>query len=165
MVSIRTLRPDEAQRVFSYASDPENTRYMLELPFSSLREAEDFIARSIAAYGASPPGQFAFAVLCDGVHAGLVFASLSGDAGADIGWIIDRAFWGRGLAPRGAKLLTELLRTEYGIRQVCAYCDGRNLPSRRVAEKLGMRFAGENGMRHYRKAVTPGTELKYELQL
>ena len=32
-------------------------------------------------------------------------------------------------------------------------------------EKLGMQFVGENGVRYYDKEVSPGKELKFEMNL
>lgn len=41
----------------------------------------------------------------------------------------------------------------------------RNIQSKRIMEKLGMQYAGENGIRYYDKETSPGKELKFEMHL
>ena len=64
-----------------------------------------------------------------------------------------------------AKALIEYLRDYLKIEYLVSYCDARNIPSKRVMEKLGMTFVGGKGIRKYDKNVLPGEELKYEMYL
>jgi [ribosomal protein S5]-alanine N-acetyltransferase len=57
-------------------------------------------------------------------------------------YLLERAYWGRGLATEAA---TELLRfafDELGLVRVDGSCAPENAASRRVMEKLGMRYVG-----------------------
>lgn len=148
MISIRKLKKEDVYTVYEYSSDVENTYYMLNDPFSSLDETKDFIERCIAAYEMNPIPYLSMAVLLNDIHIGEVFASISGEI-ADIGWIINKKYWGNGYATEAAKLLIEYLEKNLGIRKIIAYCDERNVASQKVMEHLGMRCMGSSGIRKY----------------
>lgn len=160
MITIRKFRPEDALTVYRYSSDFENTYYMLNNPFSSLEEASAFVEKCIKAYEKNPMPYLSFAVLSDDTHIGEVFASLS-EKEADLGWIIDKNYWGRGYATEAARLLMAYLENTLGIREFVAYCDARNIASQKVMKHLGMHYAGSNGIRTYEKEVSDGEELIY----
>jgi len=164
VVAIRKLTLADLHTLHEYSSDLENTYYMLSLPFHSITESEAFLRRCIERYESESPEYLSFAVTYGGVHVGEVFAFLS-DGEADIGWVINKRYWRKGISTEAAKLLVKHLNENLNIRHFVAYCDRRNIPSRRVMERIGMTFAGVNGIRTYDKEVTPYEELKYELQL
>ena len=61
----------------------------------------------------------------------------------DIGWLIDRAYWGRGLATEGARASLRYGFKELGFERVIGIVLPDNVASRRVMEKLGMGYRGE----------------------
>lgn len=164
MVLLRKLTMEDVDTTFAYSSDFENTYYMLNSPFLTIEETKHFLAKCIAEYDCQEPRYLSFAVTYNEIHVGEVFASIS-EKEADIGWIIDKRYWGNGISTLAAKALIEYLRDYLKIEYLVAYCDVRNIPSKRVMEKLGMTFAGTNGIRKYDKDVLPGEELKYEMRL
>ena len=164
MISIRKLTIEDVITTFAYSSNHENTYYMLNSPFLTIDETKEFVSKCIAEYESKNPRFLSFAVVYNDVHVGEVFASISKKE-ADIGWIIDKRYWGKGIATCGAKLFIEYLKNEHGIEHLISCCDARNMPSRRIMEKLGMKFVGENGIRYYDKEVSPNEELKFEMHL
>jgi RimJ/RimL family protein N-acetyltransferase len=62
---------------------------------------------------------------------------------ADFGYTVDRAYWNRGIATEAARGLLDTAFGTLGYHRVWATCDTRNLASRRVLEKLGLRREGE----------------------
>ncbi len=56
----------------------------------------------------------------------------------EIGWLFDKAFWGRGYAPEGARTWLDFAWRELNLPEVVAFTYEGNLPSRRVMEKIGM---------------------------
>jgi RimJ/RimL family protein N-acetyltransferase len=62
------------------------------------------------------------------------------DTVADIGWRLRRASWGQGYATEGARALLAEAFTAGGLRRVVADTMTVNTASRRVMDKLGMRF-------------------------
>ena len=114
-------------------------------------------------YAKENPEYLSFAVDLDGVHIGEVFAYLS-EKEADIGWLIDKRYWGKGYATEAAKLLVEYLQTKLQRTDIVAYCDARNIASQKVMKNIGMEFAGSNGIRTYEKDVEDWEEVKYQLK-
>lgn len=75
-----------------------------------------------------------FVGLQDVTDAALAFAPA-----IEVGWRLDRRFWGRGIATEGGRAAIGFAFTELGADEVLAYTAARNERSRRVMERLGMR--------------------------
>ena len=58
---------------------------------------------------------------------------------AEIGWALDPAYQGRGLALEAVRRLVELCFADLGLRRVYATCFADNTASWHLMEKLGMR--------------------------
>ena len=71
---------------------------------------------------------------------GNVFSRQEGPDTWSAGWIFDRRFQGRGYAGEAARVYVDFLFSRRGARRVFAYVEEGNLPSRRLCERLGMRF-------------------------
>jgi RimJ/RimL family protein N-acetyltransferase len=80
----------------------------------------------------------------DGAFAGftgLVWSDVTGTRELEVGWRLARPYWGRGLATEAA---TAALA--YGLERVprvVSFTALTNQRSRRVMERIGMRFEGE----------------------
>lgn len=61
----------------------------------------------------------------------------------EIGWRLDKAYWGQGLAVEGAKACLDFAFTTLNLSQVVSFTAKINLPSQRVMQKLGMHFMYE----------------------
>ena len=162
MITIRKFTLGDVVSTFAYSSDFENTHLMLMVPHKTIEETRAFLVKCIAEYELVNPEYLSFAVCLDGLHIGEVFAYLS-EKEADIGWLIDKRYWGNGYATEAAKLLVEYIRTELKRADIVAYCDARNLASQKVMQNIGMKFVGSNGIRTYEKDVEAWEEVKYIL--
>jgi RimJ/RimL family protein N-acetyltransferase len=58
---------------------------------------------------------------------------------AEIGWVFDPQFQGRGYATEAVRALLRLAFDALGLRRVEAYCFAENEPSWRLMERVGMR--------------------------
>lgn len=74
--------------------------------------------------------------------AGLLTEHIEGTARLGIGWIFGKQFWGQGFAREAAKALLCCAFEELGAGCVVATIRPENRPSRRLAERLGMRDRG-----------------------
>ncbi len=61
----------------------------------------------------------------------------------DIGWRLRRAAWGRRYAAEAARPIVEHAFETVGLPRIVADIDPRNVASIRVAEQIGMKFAGD----------------------
>ncbi len=76
----------------------------------------------------------------------------------EVGWRLDRAVWGRGYAPEGARAALALAFGEHGIDEVVSMTAVGNTKSRRVMEKLGMTHDPADDFDHPR--IEPGNPLR-----
>lgn len=161
---LRPLGPGDLEAVHAYASDPENTRYMLFLPYETLEETAAALAEAGRQWDAPDPASYQFAVILDGIQIGEVFIYLSDDrTEGEIGWILDRRYWGRSYALEAAGAVRDFAFRELDLRRLTAQCDTRNGPSQRLMEKLGMTLLDDSGTRTYRKRDETAPELTYIL--
>ena len=58
----------------------------------------------------------------------------------EIGWFIERAKWGKGLASEGASSVLQFALNDLGIERIIGLYHAQNVASGRVMEKIGMRF-------------------------
>jgi RimJ/RimL family protein N-acetyltransferase len=61
----------------------------------------------------------------------------------EVGWRLDRSFWGRGLATEGARASLQCGFKELRLERVISIIHPKNVASRRVAEKAGLTLRGE----------------------
>ena len=149
-----------------YASDAEHTRYMVFLPNESLSETEAFLRAAEAEWARDVPAYWEFAVLLDGAHiGGACLYRLDEPRSAELGWILDRPYEGRGYATEAARGLMAWGRETLGFTRFIAQCDGENIASARVMERLGMRLIERCGGRKNRSSDEEREELTYEIRL
>jgi RimJ/RimL family protein N-acetyltransferase len=70
----------------------------------------------------------------------------------EIGWQLDKALWGLGLAPEGALAWLDYAWETLELEEVVAFTAAINLPSQRVMEKIGMRREPADDFDHPRLA-------------
>jgi RimJ/RimL family protein N-acetyltransferase len=70
-----------------------------------------------------------------------------GEHRTEVGWRLDRAYWGRGLATEGAVARVRYGLEDLGLERIISIIQPENLASRRVAEKSGLTLQGETRWR------------------
>jgi len=153
----RRLHADDAQRLFELDSDPEVMRFISRgQPTPLNRIQNEFIPRFLEYYRQPPPQGFWAAHL----HQDDKFIGwfhLRPDrispGEMELGYRLKRSVWGRGLATEGARALLERALEEWGYARICARTLAGNLASRRVMDKVGLRFEAEF---YYGEDVLPG---------
>jgi ribosomal-protein-alanine N-acetyltransferase len=79
---------------------------------------------------------------------GLLPWTLDGTDEVEVAYLIDKTFWGQGLATEAAFAIARHAHRRLGLlRLVCLILPG-NAASRRVAEKIGMRYERQLGAEH-----------------
>ena len=163
-----TLKPITMEYLHSthaYASDLENTRLMMFLPYASLRETESVVRESVRQWAMDKPHHREFAILKDGRHIGgitLYFLDEPGEG--ELGWILHKDHWGRGYVTEAARAMLAYAKA-CGVHRMIACCDSENAPSRRVMEKLGMRHVITGKRKNRSMGEEERIELIYELHL
>lgn len=69
---------------------------------------------------------------------GLAFQHVDGERHPEIGWLLDRAYWGLGYATEAGAATRDAAFNEWGYDHVISLIRPVNLPSQRVARRIGM---------------------------
>jgi RimJ/RimL family protein N-acetyltransferase len=125
-VQLRPLQPGDLPHLYEMQLDPESNRMAVTIA----RTKEAFDAHWAQALG--DPANTARAVLLDGRMVGYV-SCFPMDGEDHVGYWIDRACWGRGIASRALHLLLE----EVAKRPLVATAATGNGASLRVLQKCG----------------------------
>ncbi|HTJ57048.1 MAG TPA: GNAT family N-acetyltransferase [Devosiaceae bacterium] len=80
-------------------------------------------------------------------------AAIPGHPRVEIGWQLDKAVWGQGLAPEGARAWLDYAFRVAGLDEVVAFTAAINLASQRVMEKIGMARDPADDFNHPRVAT------------
>ena len=143
---LRPLGTEYLQTVHAYASDLENTRYMVHLPNETIDETLEFLKSAGAEWEKENPSFYEFAVLHEGRQIGAVSIYLEegGNGGTgeseksapsgELGWVFHKDYWGQGFASEAAGALVEYAVRELNIRHFIAHCDAENPGSYRVMD-------------------------------
>jgi RimJ/RimL family protein N-acetyltransferase len=140
-LSFRPSTADDAAAFFAYRSRPEVSDWLPRLALEESVVAERFTDEEFR--------KRTLVVEVDGRVVGDLYLHLGdswahAEAGeapgqAEIGWALDPAYQGRGLAREAVRALLDLCFTGLGLRRVTAICFADNTASWRLMEKLGMR--------------------------
>lgn len=145
-LGVRPWQDADIPHMARISADPEVMRFFPAA--ATYRQTEDFVRRmqqQYADYGYCYFPLFhlesghiiGFTGLMYQTYAGIDFMPCT-----DIGWRLDKAYWGKGLATEAAQAsLTYGFRT-CGLDRIYAVCPVVNTPSERVIIKLGMKRQG-----------------------
>ena len=71
----------------------------------------------------------------------------------EIGYVLHKKFWGKGIASEAVTALLEFARKQIKVDEIIAYADSANIGSTRVMEKCGMTY--------YKTDVAKGIECRF----
>ena len=93
------LGPKYLMSTHQYSSDPDNARYMVHLPNTTMQETESFLQSVQTEWEKSKPDFYEFAILLGEEHIGAVsiYIDVENSEG-ELGWIIRKDRWGKGYA-------------------------------------------------------------------
>ena len=145
-VLLRPLRPADADALYLCAADPEVTKYLPWYPATGVDSVQSFLGDQIGRRRRGESLGMALLLRETGELVGSVdlmslrTAKKTGEA--EIGYLLRRNCWGRGLMAEAAALARDHAFREYDLRLLIGFADAENQASRRVLEKLGLREEG-----------------------
>lgn len=140
---LRLFTPGDTDDVYAYQRLEEVARYLYRPPRTRER-CEEVIARIKTATAWAKDGDTLTLAVCRQGEPGVVgevrLTLMNAHARqAEIGWIFNPRFHGRGYASEAAHALAELAFDTLAVHRVYARLDVGNTASVRVCERLGMR--------------------------
>ena len=141
---LRKLRMRDAEKLFSWMSDPEVARYVLWRAHRTRGETRSYLRYIRSQYRRGFPCSWGLEIRETGELIGTmgVMAWYPDHGCMEVGYSLGRAWWNRGYATEALARLMQMMFTEMGVHRVEALCDTRNPASARVMEKCGMRREG-----------------------
>jgi RimJ/RimL family protein N-acetyltransferase len=103
--------------------------------------ARAWIERNLGRYEARGLGRCAVLLRATGElvgDCGLIPTVVEGEEEVELGWIVRRSHWGRGIATEAARAWRDHGLDVLGLERIVSMISEVNAASRRVAEKLGM---------------------------
>ena len=140
-LAVRRPRAEDVVDVFAYASDPVVTRFTDWPAVSELQQVAEVIARWQRDWDSGT--EFTWVVTQRQIDRtiGSVSFSLTGSE-VMFGYVLNRTHWGNGFATELSSVLVNRLLGEPAVQLIRATCDEENMASRRVLEKVGLKFRG-----------------------
>lgn len=146
---LRKLTPTDRAALCETLQDKE-AMYAYEHAFSD-EEADAWLARQIARYREDGFGLWAVIRKEDGAflgQCGITMQDVHGERVPEIGYLFARQYWHMGYATEAARACKQYAFETLGLPAVYSIIRENNLPSRRVAERNGMRVVGTL-VKHY----------------
>lgn len=135
----RELHPGDAENLFRLNADPEVMRHTGDKPFASLGEARQFL-ESYRPYETEGFGRWALELKQGHAFIGWCGLKRHDTDWADLGFRLATAYWGNGYATEAGRASLEIGFVQHGLREIIGRAAVANTASRRVLEKLNMRF-------------------------
>jgi RimJ/RimL family protein N-acetyltransferase len=138
---LRDWRTEDIEPFARMNQDPLVMRFFpATLPFEESRAKAERSAKVLAEQGW---GCWAVELKAEAAFIGFIaLAEPSFEAHftpcVEIGWRLAKAYWGRELAPEGARAVLAFAFDRLRLEEVVSFTAAANAPSRRVMEKLGM---------------------------
>jgi [ribosomal protein S5]-alanine N-acetyltransferase len=151
--TLRHLAPGDLDDLALILTDPETMKYYAR-PFT-LEESKEWIAQNLKRYETDGFGLWAIVSKESGEFlgdCGPVRRMVDGREEVEIGWQVKRRHWRKGIASEAGAACRDYAFGPIGLTRVISLIRPENVPSRGVAEKIGMSVEKEidyKGMAHY----------------
>ncbi|VEU82827.1 GNAT family N-acetyltransferase [Acholeplasma hippikon] len=145
-----------------YSSDKDVTKYMF-FHNENIETTAAFLIGVDLAWNQFPITYYEFAILFENKHVGAISLYIEDDR-AEIGWILNKKYWNRGIISEAAFKMVEFAKS-LGLKKLTANCDSENIASYKVMEKIGMKRVSDSGKRKNFHADVETIEYQYEMDL
>lgn len=140
---LRQFSPNDAQMMFdNWAGDESNLTYLGWHAHTSVEDTIQTLKGWQAQY--SNPLYFKWAITLDGQVIGdiSVVRMYEEIADAEIGYVLSKKYWGKGIMSEALSAVIHYLFTQVGLNRIASRHDINNPASGRVMQKAGMQYEG-----------------------
>lgn len=143
-LSLRAMRVGDSADMFSYASLPQVTEYLLWQPHESERATKRYLEYAQKLYRSGEMVDWAVTLEETGRMIGTCgFASLDGEnRSGEIGYVLHPDFWGKGLAAAALRAVMQYGFETLGLHRIEGRHMRGNESSGKVMQKCGMHYEG-----------------------
>jgi ribosomal-protein-alanine N-acetyltransferase len=138
------LTLDDLEDMFAYSSDEETTRFLRWGPHKTLAETESYLREVLRQYERDQDGPWGVehrqsSRLIGAIHLMAINAQHSK---AEIGFVLSRSYWNKGLMFEALARVLEYAFESIGLNRIEGFCLVENRAGMRVMEKVGMKQEG-----------------------
>ena len=152
---LRKMVLNDAEAVFAYASNSEVSRYTLWETHRSIEDSRAFLEFATQKYENGGEPDWGIVYRGNGClvgACGLVNWEAE-HARAEVGFVLSREYWGRGLMSEAVRAILRFGFERMNLNRIEARCIAENAASARVMEKAGMVYEGTLHQREYIKGA------------
>ena len=138
---LRRFRRDDVDAIFAIIGDDVAMQFYPKT--FNRHDAEEWIERNLRRYAANGHGLYAVTLKAsDHVigDCGVIRQEIEGGPQLEVGYHFRRDHWGHGYATEAARACMGLAFSSLGAEKVISLIRPENVPSRRVAERNGMKI-------------------------
>ena len=141
---LRKVTEKDIEDMYLYGSDEEVSKYVTWNTHETIADTKGFVEFVLNKYENKQVSPWGIEYKVNGKFIGTIdFVWWQPDHKiAEIGYVISKDYWGKGLTTEVAKELVKFGFEEMDLVRVQARCDVENIASARVMEKAGMTFEG-----------------------
>ncbi len=143
-ITLRKLSASDINAFYEWASDSQVAKNLTWNPYQSKKEALAFLTTIVDLH------PWFMAICLDGKPIGSITLERKNGASqcrAELGYVLTRSYWGKGLMTKAVKLAIEQGFSDLNVVRIEAFVDPMNKASARVLEKAG--FVKEGYLRNY----------------
>ncbi|HVO78920.1 MAG TPA: GNAT family N-acetyltransferase [Candidatus Bathyarchaeia archaeon] len=138
---LRRFRHDDIEAVFAIIGDEVTMQYYPKR--FNRRDAAEWVERNLRRYAENGCGLYAVTLMGSEEvigDCGVIQQVIDGEPLLEVGYHFRRDHWGHGYATEAARSCMGLAFHSYGAKKVISLIRPENVPSRRVAERNGMKM-------------------------
>ncbi|HEY7342001.1 MAG TPA: GNAT family N-acetyltransferase [Ktedonobacterales bacterium] len=143
---LREIRPTDAEAIFATASDDEAMRYIGRETHQTIEDTRDYMRLQELRYAERTVIRWGITLRDDGHERVIGSCSLhhfgEGYHRAEIGYELNRAYWGQGIMPEAVSAILTYGFSEMALHRIEAVIDDANTRSKSLLLKLGFQYEG-----------------------
>jgi ribosomal-protein-alanine N-acetyltransferase len=141
---LRSIKTEDTEDYFAFASEEEVTRYLRWGPHNSLAQTESYIQHVLSEYREGSDGPWGIELketgkLIGSIHLMTISARHSK---AEIGFLLARSYWNQGLMTEALTAVLAYALDALGLNRIEAFCLIENDIARHLLEKVGLKEEG-----------------------
>ena len=143
---LREIRPGDAEAIFATTSDEEAMRFIGRETHQTIEDTRDYMQLQQLRYAERTVIRWGVTLRNDGHDRVIGSCSLhhfdEGYHRAEIGYELNRAYWGQGIMPEAVSAILTYGFTEMELHRIEAVIEDANTRSKSLLLKLGFQYEG-----------------------
>jgi len=160
---LRPMDINDLNDIYEYSSSPTISQFMYFRRTDDVNQMKEYISNCIEQYNKKNIDIHSLSIVYNNKVIGEI-ALLFFEEGPELFWIISEQYQNQGFAYEAATAYIKYIKDNFSISKISAHCDTKNIPSRKLMEKLGFKYFKED-VRIYPDDRSPSREYSYELLL